>query len=104
MAGRDCDVLHAFTAVKIEILFYLRFLFTLGRFIDREFYEAVTIAHDLAHESRVLGRDVLVIEGENVAETHDILVKLDPRVHLVPTDIPDAMIDVEQPGFRGVVA
>ena len=103
VVGRERTMLHAFAIVEIEIFFDLRFLFPFGRLVDREFHKAVAVAHDLAHESGVFGRDILVVEGEDVAEAHHILVELDPRIHLVPSDVADTMIDIEQSGFGRIV-
>jgi len=52
---RNRDVLHALAVVKLEIFLDLRFLFAFGRLVDREFHEAVSVAHDFAHERRVFG-------------------------------------------------
>ncbi len=87
-------MLHAFAIVELEILLYLRFLFAFGRLVDREFHEPISVAHHLAHERGVFGRDILVVEGQDIFEPHDIFVKFHPRVHLVPTHVPDTMIDV----------
>ena len=100
--GRDRDVLHAFAVVEIEVFLDLRFLFAFGRLVDRKLHEAVAVAHDLAHQRGVFGRDILVVEGQDVAEAHHILVKLHPRIHLVPADVADAMIDILQAGLRRV--
>ena len=96
-------MLHTFAVVEIEILFHLRFLFAFGRFIDRELHKAIPVAHDLAHERGVFRRNVLIVEGQDVAETHHILIKFHPRIHLVPTDVAHAMIDIEQAGLGRIV-
>src|SRR5262249_41847263 len=92
--GRDCDMLDPFAIVKIKILFDLRLLLSFRRFVDRELHKAIAITHDLAHQSGILGRDILVIEAQDVAETHHILIELDPRIHLVPANITDTMVDI----------
>src|SRR6266513_236995 len=104
---RFCNSVTVFTmffaVVKLEILLHLRFLFAFGRLVDRKFYETISIAHHFAHERRVLGRDVLIVEAEDVSEAHHILVKLHPRIHLVPAYIAHAMIDILQTGLRRIV-
>jgi hypothetical protein len=93
-------VLHTFAIVKLEVFLHLRFLFAFGRLVDREFDEAVAIAHHLAHQRGVFGGNVFVIEREDVAESHHVLIKLHPRVHLVPSDVANAMIDMLQSRLR----
>ncbi len=100
---RHGDVLDAFAIIKFKILFHLRFLFAFGRFVDRKLHETVAVAHHLAHQRRVFGRDVLVVKGKDVSKSHHILVKLHPRIHLVPADVSDAMIDILQTGLRRIV-
>ena len=95
-------MLNTFAVVELEVFLHLRFLLAFGRLVDRELYEPVSVAHHLAHERGVFGRDVLVVEGQDVAEAHHILVKFHPGVHLVPADVPDAMIDIEQAGVRRI--
>ena len=94
------DVLHAFAVVKIEVFLHLRFLFAFGGLVDREFHEAVSVAHHLAHQRGVFGGNVFVVERQDVAEAHHIFIKLHPRVHLVPSDVADAMIDMLQSRLR----
>ena len=89
-------MLDAFAVVKLEILFHLRFLFAFGRFVDRKFHKAVAVAHHFAHERRIFGRNIFVVEGEDVSEPHHVLVKFHPGIHLVPTDVADAMIAIKQ--------
>ena len=96
-------MLDAFAVVKLEIFLYLRFLLTLSRLVDRELHEAVTVAHHLAHQRRVFGGDVLIVEGKNVTETHYSLVKLHPWIHLAQADVAHAMIDMLQAGLGRAV-
>src|SRR6266853_3926404 len=84
------DVLHAFAVVKLKIFFNLRFLFPFRRFVNRKLHEPIAIAHHLAHQRRVFGGNIFVVERENVSKSHYVFVKLYPRVHLVPSDVADA--------------
>src|SRR5438105_3377194 len=53
-------MLDAFAVIKLKVLFHLRFLFTFGWFVYREFDETIAIAHHLAHQGGVFGRDIFV--------------------------------------------
>src|SRR5207248_11020716 len=92
-----------FAVIELEIFLHLRFLFAFGRFVDWKFYETISVTHDLAHEGRVFGRDILVVEGQDIFEPHHVLVKFHPRIHLVPTDVAHAMIAIKQSCFRWIV-
>ena len=46
---RHRDMLHTFAVVEVEVLFHLRLLLTLGRFVDGKLNKPVSIRHYLAH-------------------------------------------------------
>src|SRR5205085_12387319 len=64
---RERTMLDTFAVVEVEILFDLRLLLAFGRLIDRELNKAVPVAHYLTHERRILRRDILVVEGQDVS-------------------------------------
>jgi hypothetical protein len=103
IVGGERNVLASFAIVIIEVFFYLRFLFAFGRFIDGEFYKTVPIAHHLAHESGIFGGDIIVIERQDIPEPHYVLVKRNPWIHLVPSHITHAMVNILQTGVGGIV-
>ena len=100
---RHGDMLYPFAVVKLEVFFYLRFLFAFGRLIDRKLHEPVPVAHHLAHQRRVFSGNIFVIEAQDVSEAHHLLIKFHPRIHLVPANIAHAMIDMLQSGLAGIV-
>src|SRR5207249_4794704 len=81
VAGDEGDVLDAGAEVEVEVLLYLRLLAPFGRLIDGELDAARAVLHHLGHEGRVLGGDVLVVERDELGETHDAGVVIDPLVH-----------------------
>ena len=65
----------------------------------------VAAGHDLAHQRRVLGRDVLADELGHVREAHDPVVEVDPLVHPAELDVADDVVEgLEQPPRRAVRA
>lgn len=89
-------MLDAGASVEIEVFFDLTFLFTLGGFVDGEFDVAVAVADDFTHEGGIFCGDILVVEGDEEVEAHDVLIELDPFVHHAEFDVADAVIDVFQ--------
>lgn len=58
----------------------------------------VAVGDHLAHQCRVLGRDVVADELRHVHEAHDAVVPVDPVVHLAEFDVADAVVDgLEKP-------
>src|SRR5205823_8676772 len=80
--GVERNMLHAGTAIEIQVFFNLRFAASLGRFVDGEFDAPTAILHDFRHQSRVLGADGAIIKVDELGKAHDALVKRDPFVHL----------------------
>src|SRR2546423_347425 len=46
----DCDVLAAWSLIELEILVDLRFLFPLGRLVERELNATVAVGDNLRHQ------------------------------------------------------
>ena len=90
--------------IEVEILVDLRLLLALRRLVDRELDPLVAVRHHLRHERRVLRRDVLVVERDEILEAHHVLVELDPDVHLPELDVADAVVDVQQSGRLRLIA
>ena len=87
-------MLAARSLIKLQILVDLGFLLSLRRLVERELDPTVSIGDDLGHQRRVLGGDRLVVEGDQLGETEDVGVVLDPLVHGAELDVADAVIDV----------
>ena len=98
VARRDRDVLRAGAAVVLEVLVDLRLALALGRLVERELHAAVAVGDDLRHQRGVLGRDVVVGEVEHLPHPEDVLVVLDPLVHVAELDVADDVVDREQAG------
>ena len=90
---RERDVLHAGAAVELEVLLDLALPLAFGRLVDRELDLAAAVRHDLRHERRVLGLDVVVAEMDDVRHPEDLLVELDPVVHLPELDVADDVVE-----------
>src|SRR5262249_41192134 len=95
---RQGKMLYARPAIELEILVDLRLLFALRRLVDRELDPLIAVRHHLRHERRVLGRDILVVERDEILEAHHALVERDPHVHFSQFDVADTMVDMEQTG------
>ena len=93
VAGRQRDVLHAGAAVELEVLLDLRSPLALRRLVDRELDPPRAVLHDLRHQRRVLGADVLVVEVNELLEAEHLAVELDPLVHLAFLDVADDVVD-----------
>jgi hypothetical protein len=90
--------------VPVEVLLDLGLPAALSGLVEGHLDDAEAAGHDLGHEGRVLGRNVLVVEVLEQLEAHHVLVPLDPVVHLAQLDVADAVIDELQPaGVRAVV-
>ena len=91
-------MLHAGSAIEIQVLFYLGFSLALRGLVDRKAYLLISVRHDFRHQRRVFGRDVLIIEMLKHAKTHNVSVEFNPAVHLSPAHVADHVIDIEKPG------
>ena len=91
------DVLDAGAAVELEVLLDLALALALGRLVDRELDLPLAVRHDLGHERRVLGRDVLVREVRELREAEHPRVELDPLVHPAELDVADDVVDRDEP-------
>ncbi len=97
-------MLHAGGQVVIQIFFDLAFLLAFGRLVDGKLDPSVAVGHHLGHQGRVFGGDVLVVEVQQLAEAHHLVVEIDPVIHLPKLDVADHMVDGSQPGrFGGFV-
>ena len=98
------NVLCSGTLIEIKVFLNLRTLVALRRLVDREFDAAVAIAHHLAHQGRVFGVYLLVIERKEVHKAHHILIPFDPGVHFAPAHVAHHMVDeLEAHGLRIVI-
>src|SRR5919198_3577435 len=94
---REGDVLDAGAAIEVEVLLDLALAPALGRLVERELDLPPAAEHDLRHEGRVLGGDVLVGEVDHLPEAHDALVEADPFVHAAELDVADDVVDRLEP-------
>ena len=90
------DVLHARPVVELQVLLDLALPLALGRLVDRELDLPLAVRHHLGHESRVLGRDVLVREVRELREPEDARVEVDPLVHTAELDVAHNVVDRDQ--------
>jgi hypothetical protein len=97
-------VLHARAAVEVEVLLDLALAPAFGRLVERELDLPSAAEHDLRHEGRVLGGDVLVGEVDHLPEAHHALVEADPLVHPAELDVPDDVVDRLEADARRVPA
>src|SRR5204863_466964 len=82
------------------VLVDLRLLLTLRRLVDGELDATISIRHHLRHQRRVLGRDRLVVERDDLREPEYVSIELDPLVHRAKLDVADAVVDVFEPDRR----
>ena len=102
VARGDRDVLRARAAVVLQVLVDLRLALALGRLVERELHAPVAVGDDLRHQRGVLGRDVVVGEVQHLAHPEDVLVVLDPLVHVAELDVADDVVDRQQPGVAAL--
>src|SRR5690348_6906840 len=95
-------MLYAGPAIELQVLLDLRFLFALSRLVDRKLHAMARISHHLRAQRGVLGRNIFVVERDELRKAEDAPVKISPGVHLAPPDVADAVIDVLQSRFNGV--
>src|SRR5579884_3579748 len=93
---RERDVLRAGAAVELDVLLDLALALALGRLVDRELDLPGAVRHDLGHEGRILGLDLVVPEVEDVRHPEHALVELDPVVHPAELDVADDVVDVRE--------
>ncbi|MCY1459847.1 hypothetical protein D9M71_773530 [compost metagenome] len=89
------DVLYAFSFVEIKIFFYLRFLFTLCRFVDREFCKSVSVGHYFRHQCRIFCIDLLVVKRKNIYKSHYLFIPFYCWDHSVPVNISYAVVYIQ---------
>ena len=99
--GGQCDVLHAGSAVELEILVDLALLLAERRLVQRELHVAAAVGDHLAHQGGVLGGDVVADELLHVREAQDAVVEADPLVHVTQLDVANDMVDGVEPGPVG---
>ncbi len=102
VVGRDRDVLHAGTAVEVQVLLDLRLLAARGRLVDRQLHLAGRVLHHFGAQRGELGRDVLVVEADQLLEAEGARVVVAPGLHLAPADVGHAVVDPDagRPGSR----
>ena len=96
VAGAQGEVLHPWAIVVVQVFLDLRLLAALGRLVDRELDLAVPVHHDLGHQGRVLGVNVVVAEVAELLEAHGLSEEFDPAVHRAQLDVADDVVDVHQ--------
>src|SRR5690554_2415478 len=89
--------------IEIKIFFYLGFLYSLGRLVDRKFNPTISITHYLAHQSRVLRSNLFIVEGKEIYEAHYVLIPFYPRIHLAPSYIANHVVNIFKTGYRGII-
>ncbi len=80
-------------AVELQVLVDLGLLLARGRLVDRELDLAAAVGHDLAHQRRVLGGDVVADELLHVGEAHHPGVEPRPVLHPAQLHVADAVVD-----------
>ncbi len=93
VAGAHGDVLHARSHVVVQVFLDLALALALGRLVDGELDPPAAVLHHLGHQGRVLGADVLVVEVQQLAEAHHLVVEVDPVVHLAQLHVAHHVID-----------
>ena len=93
-------MLRAGPAVEVEVLLDLALALALGRLVERELDLPRAVGHDLRHQRRVLGRDVLVGEVDHLGHPEHALVEPDPLVHAAELDVADDVVDRLEPDAR----
>ena len=96
-------MLHSGRAVEVEIFLDLALAFAGGGFVDGHLDQTAAVPHHLRHQSRVLGRDRLVIKVAKEDKAEDVLIELDPSVHLPELDVADDMVDAGKSNRLGDV-
>ena len=99
-------MLHACTAVEIEVFVDLTFAASRRGLIDWEFDAPTPALHHLGHECGIFCRDVLVVERHELLKAEHFAIELDPLVHFAEFDVANDVIDSQQPGgviCRGIV-
>ena len=90
-------MLHARGLIMpVEVFLDLALSDAVSGFVDRHLDQLIARGHDLRHQGRVFGGDVVVVEVLEEGEAHDVLVPLDPFVHAAFFDVADAVIEVHQ--------
>ena len=75
-----------------------------GRLVERELHPVVAVGDHLAHQRRVLGRDVVADELGHVGEPHDPVVEVHPLVHLAELDVADHVVERDERWLAGAAA
>jgi len=103
VVGGQRDVLHAGTAVELQVLVDLRLALAGRGLVQRELDLPGPIRDHLAHQRGILGGDVVADELLHVREAHDPVVEVHPLVHLAELDVADAVVDLGEarPSARG---
>ena len=91
-------MLHPRTAVEVDVLVDLAATPPLGRLVDGELDPPRPPLHHLRHQRRILGGDVLVVEGDELLEAEDGAVEIDPLVHPPLLDVAHDVVDGEEAG------
>src|SRR5690349_985369 len=102
VVSRDGNVLAARSLIELEILVDLGFLLAFRRLVERELDAAISVGDDLRHQRRVLGRDGLVVEGNQLLEPEYVGIVLHPLVHRAELDVADAVIHILETDAVGV--
>src|ERR1035437_3254387 len=98
--GLQRNVLHARSAVGLQILVDLALALAGRRLVKGKFDGVRIVGHDNRHQGAVLGRDVLVVEADEAMKSEDAAVVLGPVVHLAEFNITDHVIDAQNSHFR----
>ena len=72
--GSEGYVLHAGAVVEVDVLFDLGFLLAVRRLVDGHFDQLVQGGHDDGFERRVLGEDILVVDGPGAVEAEGLFI------------------------------
>lgn len=86
------DVLNATTTIIVDVLLNLTLLLALCGLIDRHLDNLVWRRHDHRLQRRVLGADILVVNGPEAVEAECLFVVFTHCVHFVPVLVTDAVV------------
>ena len=89
-------MLDPWSAVEIEVLVDLALAAPRRRFVDGELDGPRIVGHHDAHQGAVLGRDVLVFEGQEPLEAEHALIPFRPVVHAAEFHVAHDVVDPQQ--------
>lgn len=94
------DVLNAASTIIVDVLLNLTLLLALCRLIDWHLDDLIRRRHNHRLQCRVLGADILVVDGPEAVEAECLLVVFAHCIHLVPVLVTDAVVHSDKTYLR----